>query len=119
MSIGDTMIQTKILAILGIILIISISSAGVLEVPNENRDCYHWGTLGTLYMCFVSVDGSYAKWFYDYAPMHNYYTPQLKEINITAGETYTLSSIPNESPDMRIMITGAPSYMYVKNSDLK
>jgi len=66
---------------------------------------------------FVSVDGTYAKWFYSYQDMHDYYTPQLREVWIGGGETYTLSA-GNPTP-FRIMVTGSPSYMYVKQSDLK
>ena len=92
-----------------------IAPAFALEVPQENRDCYSWGS--QLFMCFVSVDGSYAKWFTGYDQMHDYYTPQLREVNIGAGETYILSAQNKNSGVM--MVTGSPSYMYVKQSDLK
>jgi len=101
-----------ICAIIGLIVFPVIA----LEVPQENRECYKWGTQTDLFMCFVSADGTYAKWFYNYPDMRDYYTPQLKEINISAGETYTLTT--KEQP-ISIMVEGAPSYLYVKQSDLK
>jgi len=98
-----------ICAIVGLI----ISPVIALEVPQENRECHIWGT--QIFMCFVSADGTYAKWFTGYQPMHDYYTPQLREVNISAGETYTLTA----SKPISIMVTGSPSYVYVKQSDLK
>ena len=103
----------KILVICAIAVL--ILPAVALEVPSENRDCYIWGT--QLYMCFVSQDGSYAKWFTGYQEMHDYYTPQLREVNITGGETYPLTVQTRTIGS--IMVTGSPSYLYVKNSDLK
>ena len=102
-----------ICAVIGLI----IAPAIALEVPQENRDCYAWGETSGLFMCFVSLDGSYAKWFYSYTDMHNYYTPQLKEVWVGGGETITLTA--QNKNEVRIMVTGAPSYVYVKQSDLK
>ena len=94
-----------------IILLVTIATAQQFPDPNEPRDCYKWGITEGLYMCFVPTTGEYATWFYSYIEMHEYYTPQLKEINVTGGETLTLSGSNNGS----LTITGAPSYIYTKH----
>ena len=100
-----------------IILSVMIVNAQQFPSPNEPRDCYKWGVTEGLYMCFVPLTGEYATWFYSYIEMHEYYTPQLKEINVTAGETQTLTTSPKKASLEydTLMVTGSPSYIYAKH----
>ena len=77
-----------------------------LDAPAEDRDCVKWGTSSGLYMCFVSMDGTYAKWFTGYQPMHDYYTPQLKE---------TYWGVGNQAASQRKTFTGKIGAYTVSN----
>jgi len=102
-----------------LLLIVSIVNAGRLDYPNSNRDCY-----GTelapgvpIFLCFISGTEAMEASFLQYAPMHEYYTPQLKEINVTGGETLTLSGQSRKESITygTLTIIGSPSYIYTKH----
>jgi len=86
-----------------------------LSTAGEQRLLY----LGTqLYMCFVSQDGSYAKWFTGFRKCMTTITPQLREVNISAGRNLHTTANGKETP-VKYNGNWKSKYMYVKNSDLK
>lgn len=112
--------KTKyIFVVLAVLLVVSIVSAGRLDYPNSNRDCYgsELAPGVPVYLCFISGTDAMEASFLQYGTMHEYYTPQLKEINITGGETLTLSATPKKSIMQygTLIVTGSPSYIYTKH----
>ena len=112
--------KTKILISMAILLlIVSIVSAGRLDYPNSNRNCYgsELAPGVPIYLCFIDNTEAMEASFLQYTTMHEYYTPQLKEINVTGGETITLT-ISSKKATLEhgtLMVTGAPSYIYAKH----
>ena len=60
-----------------------IVSSERLNDPRMNRDCYR-GDL-PFYVCVIQGTNIMEASFIAYQPMHDYYTPQLKEIPYTTG----------------------------------
>jgi hypothetical protein len=89
-------------------------------VGSEDRECYgsELAPGVPVFLCMFAGTQSMDKSFLTYSPMNAYYTPQLKEIDLTGGATQTLSGGSKKKTSATagtLTITGGPSYMYVKH----
>lgn len=105
------------LSIALIMLIVPMSNAARLNYANENRECYSSQLAPgiPIFFCFVQGTEAMEASFFSYQPMHDYYTPQLREINISGGETYTFSSKTKRFSPTSLSTIGNLSYVYSKN----
>ena len=91
-----------------------------LDDPRTNRECYKSGL--PFYVCVIEGTNIMEASFLTYEPMHDYYTPQLREVYYTVGNQaislrerqYSVTHKTIETELGVMTITGAPSYLYVK-----
>jgi len=105
--------KTKyILAAVMILSAVLITSAGRLDYPREDRECYYSQLAPgvPIYLCFVAGTNAMEASFLTYQPMHEFYTPQLKEVawnsNMAVSGKRTIRTLD---------VTGSPSYLYTKH----
>ena len=90
-----------------------IIQAGRLDDPRTNRDCYNENL--PFYVCVIQGTNIMEASFLTYEPMHDYYTPQLKEINWAVGnQAVSGKRVTQVKIGNTVQTVGNIAYSYVK-----